>query len=98
MVNVGKVNDNNIYRQTAAQVYPQVVTNLLKQYKKTKNLKIKVEIMHTFQILAPMMDSSFEKYFGEILPLICTSIDEGNNDLVLYSLQILMHAFRNSDP
>lgn len=75
-----------------------MVTNLLKQYKKTKNLKIKVEIMRTFEILAPMMDTSFEKHFGEILPYVCSSIEESNNDLVLYSLQILKHAFRNTDP
>ena len=54
--------------------------------------------MHTFEILTPLMGSSFEDHFGNILPYICTSIDEGNNDLVLYSLLILKHAFRNTDP
>jgi hypothetical protein len=44
-----------LFDAQAQQIYPQIVANLLKQYKKTKNLKIKVEIMHTFEILAPMM-------------------------------------------
>jgi hypothetical protein len=75
-----------LFDAQAQQIYPQIVANLLKQYKKAKSIKIKVEIMHTFEILAPMMNQTFENYFGDILPNICSSIDEGSNDLVLYSL------------
>ena len=44
------------------------------------------------------MQENFENYFGEILQYICQSTEEGNNDLILYSLQILKHAFKNEDP
>jgi hypothetical protein len=64
----------------------------LKQYN-TKNLKVKVEITNTLSILAPLMEDQLENYLSQILPHIEQSVNENNNDLLLYSLAILKYAF-----
>ena len=76
----------------ASELYPQIIKNLLKQYN-TKNLKVKVEITNTLSILAPLMEDQLENYLSQILPHIEQSVNENNNDLLLYSLAILKYAF-----
>jgi hypothetical protein len=53
--------------------------------------------MKTFAELSTMADL-LEQYLGQITSFIQNSINEGNNDLLTYSLAILKQAFRNSDP
>ena len=80
------------FASRASELYPQIIKNLLKQYN-TKNLKVKVEITATLSILAPLMEDQLENYLSQILPHIEQSVNENNNDLLLYSLAILKYAF-----
>lgn len=72
-----------------------IVKNLIKQLK-SKNIKIKVEVMKTFVELA-QMEESHEKYLSSLAPHIQGSINEGNNDMISYSLAILKQAFRYTE-
>jgi len=59
---------------------------LAKQYGKTKNIQVKVSIMKTFSTLAMIIPDEMEKSLGSIIEYMEKSMDEGNNDLILYSL------------
>jgi hypothetical protein len=67
---------------------------LAKQYGKTKNIQVKVSIMKTFSTLAMIVPDEMEKSLGSIIEYMEKSMDEGNNDLILYSLQIMKYTFR----
>lgn len=67
---------------------------LAKQYGKTKNIQVKVSIMKTFSTLAMIVPDEMEKSMGSIIEYMEKSMDEGNNDLILYSLQIMKYTFR----
>lgn len=73
-----------------------IIRNLIKQLK-SKNIKVKIEVMKTFVELA-QMEESHEKYLASLAPYIQGSIAEGNNDMISYSLAILKQAFRYSEP
>jgi hypothetical protein len=72
------------------------VKNLIKQLK-SKNIKVKVEVMKTFGELV-MMEESHERCLVSLAPFIQNTINEGNNDMITYSLAILKQAFRYSEP
>lgn len=44
-----------------------------------------------------LMEESHEKYLSNLGPYIQNSINEGNNDLLTYSLAILKQAFRYTE-
>jgi len=86
------------YRDTIDDFYPDIVSNLIKQYQ-NKNLRVKVAIMKTFSILVMLMpQDKLEQHLSKIIDEIVKSTSEGNNDLFTHSLSILKTSFRNSDP
>ena len=50
--------------------------------------------MKTFSTLAMIVPDEMEKSLGSIIEYMEKSMDEGNNDLILYSLQIMKYTFR----
>lgn len=74
--------------------FGNIIQMLAKQYGKTKNIQVKVSIMKTFSTLAMIIPDEMEKSLGSIIEYMEKSMDEGNNDLILYSLQIMKYTFR----
>lgn len=77
-------------------IFPMIIKNLVKQLK-SKNIKVKVQAMKTFAQLS-VMEESHEKFLRLVIPYIQASISEANNDMIVYSLQILKEAFKYDEP
>ena len=77
--------------------YDSLVTNLLKQMKSKNDIRVRVAVMKTLSVLSMIMMEELEKHYARLIPHIKQSANEGNNDLISHSLQILHVAFKQTD-
>jgi hypothetical protein len=75
---------------------PTIIDALVKQLK-SKNLKVRIEVMHTLAQLAHALHAKLGPYFNKMLPEFEKAMDETSGyDLILDTLLVLRRMFRSS--
>ena len=79
-----------------SDIIPLIVDNLVKQLK-SKNLKVRIAVMHTLAQLAQSLHSRLDQHFNKMLPELEKAMEETQGyDLILDTLAILRRLFRGS--
>lgn len=89
------VSVQNTLEQLAGLV-PLIVDSLIKQLK-SKNVKVRVAVMHTLSHLASSAGATLDQHFAKLLPELEKAMSETQGyDLILDTLSILRKLFRGS--
>ena len=79
-----------------ASLVPLIVDSLIRQLK-SKNVKVRVAVMHTLSHLASVAGATLDHHFAKILPELEKAMSETQGyDLILDTLSILKKLFRGS--
>jgi hypothetical protein len=77
--------------------YEPIIRKLLKYLPTKHDLKVRVAVMKTLSVLSMVMLDQLESHYAMYIPYIKGFAEEGNNDLITFSLQILKRAFYYTD-